>query len=56
MGRMQSTSICDNCSGTGKIVTKKPPGSDANGQILVEETVDVKIVIVNAVPTVKCIK
>ena len=33
----------DNCGGTGKIVTKKPPGSDANGQILVEETVDVKI-------------
>ena len=43
LGRMQSTSICDNCSGTGKIVSNRPPGSDINGQILNEETVEVKI-------------
>ena len=40
---MQSTSVCDNCSGTGKIVINKPSGSDSNGQILEEEMVDVKI-------------
>ena len=40
---MQSTTTCNACSGTGKIVTKKAPGSDANGQILTEETVEVKI-------------
>ena len=43
LGRMQSTSVCDNCSGTGKIVINKPSGSDSNGQILEEEMVDVKI-------------
>ena len=43
LGRMQSTTICSNCSGTGKIVTNRPSGSDSNGQITVEETVDVKI-------------
>ena len=43
LGRMQSTSICNNCSGTGKVVTNRPPGSDSNGQILDEETVEVKI-------------
>ncbi len=43
LGRMQSTTTCSNCSGTGKIVTNRPTGSDSNGQITVEETVDVKI-------------
>ena len=43
LGRMQSTTTCINCSGTGKIVTNRPSGSDSNGQIAVEETVDVKI-------------
>ena len=43
LGRMQSTTTCSNCSGTGKIVTNRPSGSDSNGQITVEETVDVKI-------------
>tara|TARA_X000000950_G_scaffold41990_1_gene46166 strand:- start:1194 stop:1778 length:585 start_codon:yes stop_codon:yes gene_type:complete len=40
---MQSTTTCSNCSGTGKIVTNRPSGSDSNGQINFEETVDVKI-------------
>jgi len=43
LGRMQSTTTCSNCSGTGKIVSNRPSGSDSNGQITVEETVDVKI-------------
>ena len=43
LGRMQSTTTCSNCSGTGKIVSNRPSGSDSNGQIAVEETVDVKI-------------
>ena len=43
LGRMQSTSVCDNSTGTGKIVINKPSGSDSNGQILEEEMVDVKI-------------
>ena len=43
LGRMQSTSTCNVCSGTGKVVSKKAPGSDPNGQILSEETVEVKI-------------
>ena len=43
LGRMQSTIYCNVCSGTGKIVSRKAPGSDSNGQILSEETVEVKI-------------
>ena len=43
LGRMQSTITCNVCSGTGKIVSRKAPGSDSNGQILSEETVEVKI-------------
>ena len=43
LGRMQSTTICNNCSGLGKTVTNRPSGSDSNGQINFEETVDVKI-------------
>lgn len=43
LGRMQSTTTCSNCLGTAKIVTNRPSGSDSNGQINVEETVDVKI-------------
>ncbi len=43
LGRMQSTTTCGNCLGAGKIVTNRPSGSDSNGQITVEETVDVKI-------------
>ena len=43
LGRMQSTTTCNNCSGTGKVVSNKPPGSDSNGQVLKEEMVEVKI-------------
>ena len=43
LGRMQSTTTCNVCSGTGKIISRKAPGSDSNGQILNEGTVEVKI-------------
>ncbi len=43
LGRMQSTSTCNVCSGTGKLVTKKAPGSDSNGQIIREEIVPVNL-------------
>tara|TARA_B100001175_G_scaffold82827_1_gene69424 strand:+ start:4698 stop:5807 length:1110 start_codon:yes stop_codon:yes gene_type:complete len=43
LGRMQSTTTCNVCSGTGKIVSRKAVGSDSNGQVLSEETVEVKI-------------
>ena len=43
LGRMQSTTTCNVCSGSGKILSRKAPGSDSNGQILSEETVEVKI-------------
>ena len=43
LGRMQSTTTCNVCSGTGKIFSRKAPGSDSNGQMLSEETVEVKI-------------
>ena len=40
---MQSTTTCSTCSGSGKTVVRKAPGSDMNGQILSDETVEVKI-------------
>ena len=40
---MQSTTTCSTCSGSGKTVVRKAPGSDVNGQILSDETVEVKI-------------
>ena len=43
LGRMQSTTTCSTCSGSGKTVVRKAPGSDVNGQILSDETVEVKI-------------
>ena len=43
LGRMQTTAICDACGGSGKIIANRPKGSDANGLILKEETVSIKI-------------
>ncbi len=43
LGRMQSTTTCNSCSGSGKSISNRAPGSDANGQIFTEETVEVKI-------------
>ncbi len=43
LGRMQSASTCPNCSGTGQILDKKPTNADAQGMILEDETVSIKI-------------
>lgn len=43
LGRMQTSSPCPTCSGAGQMIDKKPAGADAQGLILKEETVTVKI-------------
>ena len=43
LGRMQASAVCDACGGSGKIIANRPKGSDANGLILKEETVSIKI-------------
>lgn len=43
LGRMQTSSPCNVCGGVGEIIDKKPSNADAQGMILSEETVTVKI-------------
>ena len=43
LGQMQTSSPCPNCSGSGKIIDKKPSGADQNGMIQKEETVEISI-------------
>ncbi|MFD1095186.1 molecular chaperone DnaJ [Salegentibacter chungangensis] len=43
LGRMQTASPCTTCSGSGKIIDKKPEGADAQGLLMSEETVSIKI-------------
>ena len=43
LGRMQTASPCGTCSGTGQILDHKPEGADAQGLIMNEETVSIKI-------------
>ena len=43
LGRMQSSSVCNVCRGNGKTILNRPQGSDENGMILSEETVEIKI-------------
>ena len=43
LGRMQTSSICPNCSGSGKTILNRPLGSDPQGLIKKEETVSIKI-------------
>jgi len=43
LGRMQTSSTCPTCSGSGQVVSNRPSNSDANGLITREETVLVKI-------------
>lgn len=43
LGRMQSASTCPSCGGSGQILDKKPNNADAQGMILEEETVSIKI-------------
>ena len=43
LGRMQTATTCPTCSGSGKVVSNRPKGADANGLITKEETVEIDI-------------
>ena len=43
LGRMQTSSPCNYCGGSGQIISNRPPGSDSQGMIHEEETVSIKI-------------
>jgi molecular chaperone DnaJ len=43
LGRMQTAATCSTCGGSGQIIDKKPANADANGMLVSEETVSIKI-------------
>lgn len=43
LGRMQTSAPCNVCGGAGQTMDKKPAGADAQGLIIDEETVSIKI-------------
>jgi len=43
LGRMQTAAPCNVCGGTGQQIDSKPSGADAQGLIVEEETVSIKI-------------
>lgn len=43
LGRMQTAATCPTCSGSGQIIDKRPSDADAQGMVIKEETVSVKI-------------
>ncbi len=43
LGRMQSSSTCPTCHGAGESIDKRPKNADANGLIIKEENVSIKI-------------
>ena len=42
-GRMQTSSVCPNCRGEGKVITKKCPECSGEGVRLEEEIIDIRI-------------
>ncbi|MFV0249247.1 MAG: molecular chaperone DnaJ [Tenacibaculum sp.] len=43
LGKMQTASTCNNCYGTGELLSNKPSGADYQGMIVKEETVSINI-------------
>ena len=43
LGRMQTASSCPTCGGSGQMLDSKPANADAQGMVLEDETVSVKI-------------
>ena len=43
LGRMQTATTCSSCSGSGQTISSKPANADAQGMILEDETVSIKI-------------
>ena len=43
LGRMQTASTCTTCGGSGQILDQKPANADAQGMILEDDTVSIKI-------------
>lgn len=43
LGRMQTASPCTSCGGSGEVVDKKPAEADAQGLVVKEENVSIKI-------------
>ncbi|MEL4307621.1 molecular chaperone DnaJ [Joostella sp. CR20] len=43
LGRMQTATTCSSCGGAGQIIDKRPADADAQGMIVKEETVSIKI-------------
>jgi len=43
LGRMQQTSVCSHCNGTGKIVGSRPNGVGPDGMIKKDKTINIKV-------------
>ncbi|MFP9099125.1 molecular chaperone DnaJ [Flavobacterium sp. RHBU_24] len=43
LGRMQSATTCHSCGGTGQILDGRPNNADAQGMVMEDETVSIKI-------------
>ncbi|MAP54158.1 molecular chaperone DnaJ [Altibacter sp.] len=43
LGRMQTSATCSTCGGSGQVIEKKPANADAQGMLVSEETVSIKI-------------
>ena len=43
LGRMQTATTCTTCHGAGQVIDHKPAGADAQGLVVNEETVSIKV-------------